>query len=139
MTDDNTLSGGGGNDTLVGIAGQDTLTGGANADTFLYRNVADSVGVGPGPAAFDIVVDFTQSQSDRVDLRAIDAITGTPANDTFTFIGSAIFGSVAGQLRFEATGPSDTKVEADVNGDGVADLFIKFTGAITLTAADFVL
>jgi serralysin len=137
LTDDNTLSGGGGNDTLVGIAGQDTLTGGANADTFLYRNVADSVGVGPGPAAFDIVVDFTQSQSDRVDLRAIAAIAGTPANDTF--IGSAIFGSVAGQLRFEATGPSDTKVEADVNGDGVADLFIKFTGAITFMAADFVL
>jgi hypothetical protein len=30
-------------------------------------------------------------------------------------------------------------VEADVNGDGTADLFIEFDGTIIFTAADFVL
>jgi Ca2+-binding RTX toxin-like protein len=60
----NFLEGQNGNDRLDGRGGNDTLTGGNNADTFVYAN-----GYGA-----DIVNDFSQAQSDKVDLKGVSAV-----------------------------------------------------------------
>ncbi|HEX2725313.1 MAG TPA: calcium-binding protein, partial [Beijerinckiaceae bacterium] len=135
----NIIGGGDGADTLIGLAGGDILTGGAGADSFVYRSVADSLPQpGPGAPTFDRIIDFTQSQSDHVNLRDVDAIADTAANDAFTFIATAPFDSVAGQLRFAFT-PVGTQVEGDVDGNGSADFLIAFDGRVTFAAGDFVL
>lgn len=127
-----TLSGGIGQDTLNGGLGRDTLTGGAGADTFLFSDVLDSR---PGNPA-DRITDFATG-IDKIRLAPIDAIDGG-ANNAFTFIGTAAFGNVAGQLRYEQVG-GDTIISGDTNGDGVADIQIKLTGLITLSETDFYL
>jgi len=129
---DDTMTGGGGDDTLTGGVGQDTLDGSAGADTFAYLAFTDST-----VAAEDRIQVFSQSAGDKIDLSAIDAVTGG-ANDAFTFIGEDAFSNTAGELRFEIDN-GRTFVTADVGGDGVADLSIRVIGDVTFAAGDFVL
>lgn len=128
-----TLYGMGGNDWLVGGLGADTLRGGTGTDFFVYRDTAESTA-----AAQDRIVDF--SPFERIDLSAIDARSGTADNEAFTFIAAAAFSHSAGELRAVQQG-TDWLVEADVNGDGAADLSILVTAATPdpLTADSFVL
>ena len=86
-------------------------------------------------------MDFTTG--DLIALSTIDARPGG-ADDAFTFIGSAAFTmGTAGQLRaYEVTGePGHWFVEADVNGDAVADMVIEVytTDLQPLDASDFTL
>ena len=124
------LNGDAGNDVLVGGAGRDEMTGGAGADTFRFLELADSV----ADANRDLIVDFNRSQSDRIDLSAIDANIDAVGDQAFAFIGGAAFGRVAGQLRFSAG-----IVQADVDGDGRADLEIAVRGVTSLLSSDFTL
>ena len=62
-------------------------------------------------------------------------ISGTEANDTFSWIGAAAFSNQAGQLRAVEAG-GRIRVEGDTDGNGVADLVILVSGT-TLVAADF--
>ncbi|HEY9344284.1 MAG TPA: M10 family metallopeptidase C-terminal domain-containing protein, partial [Inquilinus sp.] len=127
------LSGGGGADVLRGGTGADVLNGGAGNDFFSYTAISDSTA-----AAADTIQDF-QAGTDLISLREIDADGNGANGDTaFSFIGTGAFSDVAGQLRYETAG-STTTVSADVNGDGSADIVIHLTGAITLTAGDFLL
>jgi Ca2+-binding RTX toxin-like protein len=130
----NALQGWGGDDALTGAGGKDTLIGGAGADRFIYGSVAESA---TGVDA-DVIVDFSHGQGDRIDLSVIDANTGVAGNQAFSFIGTAAYTGVAGQLRFLSDG-AVTVIGGDVNGDGVSDFNIRLTGAIGLVAADFVL
>jgi Ca2+-binding RTX toxin-like protein len=130
----NTLRGWGGDDALTGAGGKDTLIGGAGADRFIYGSTADSV-VGVNA---DVIADFNHSQGDRIDLSVIDANTGAAGNQAFSFIGTAAYTGVAGQLRYHSDG-AVTTIAGDVNGDGVSDFHIQLTGAIGLVAGDFVL
>ena len=63
-----------------------------------------------------------------------------PANDAFTFVGSAAFSNIAGELRATLSGGSWT-VQGDVNGDGVADieLIVVVTDTHPLGGGDFIL
>jgi Ca2+-binding RTX toxin-like protein len=124
------LLGGDGNDLLDGGGNCDLLTGGAGVDTFRF----DSDDSGLGPAA-DRISDFLPG-TDRIDLSAIDANSTVSGNQAFAFVGAAAFSGTAGQLRFSSDG-IDTWLEADTNGDGVADLQIVLTGGLTLAATDF--
>ncbi|WP_342241874.1 calcium-binding protein [Inquilinus sp. OTU3971] len=130
----NALNGFESNDVLSGGAGKDLLTGGVGADRFAYASIAESV-VG---ANADRIADFSHAQGDRIDLSLIDANTGAPGDQAFTFIGSGLYTGVAGQLRFAVAG-NVTTIAGDVNGDSVSDFHIQLTGAIGLVAADFVL
>ncbi|TSD85486.1 calcium-binding protein [Mycobacterium sp. KBS0706] len=130
----NTLQGWNGNDVLAGGAGKDTLFGYAGADRFVFGSIGDSV-VG---ANADRITDFSHAQGDRIDLSAIDAKTGVAGDQAFTFIGTALYTGVAGQLRCASDGVI-TAIGGDVDGDGVSDFHIRLTGQIGLTAADFVL
>ncbi|WP_408586568.1 calcium-binding protein [Novosphingobium sp.] len=123
-----------GNDTLAGGAGRDYLTGGAGADTFVFAK--DVLLNKPGAA--DVMLDFSASQGDRIDLQAIDANTLKSGNQAFDFVGSAEFNGRAGQLRTEAVG-GDIVISGDVNGDGSADFQIMVKGASAVLVADLML
>lgn len=140
--DNDLLSGGAGSDTLYGEAGTDTLSGGSGLDLLYGGSGADSFAFDDGDsgatlATADRILDFSQAQSDRLNLSAIDARAGG-ADNAFSFIGVAAFGSVSGQLRYQQSG-GNTFVEGDVNGDGVADFIIRIDGLHALSATDFVL
>jgi Ca2+-binding RTX toxin-like protein len=141
----NRLDGGGGNDVLNGKAGDDTLIGGTGADSlvgeggadvFVFTAVADSR---PGQANRDFINGFERG-IDRIDLSLIDANSGTADNDAFSFIGNAAFSGVAGQLRFFTFGGGNFNiVEADVNGDRIADMQIFVNLTNSMQESDFIL
>ena len=129
------IRGGAGGDNLYSRGGADRLTGGADDDRFAYDDVAHS-----GPTARDTILDFTTG--DIIALNTIDAVTATGVDDAFTFIGSAAFTlGTAGQLRVyeDSAAPGRWFVEADVNGDAVADMVIEVytTDQMPLDAPDF--
>lgn len=145
------LLGGAGNDTLVGGYGADLMDGGAGADVFSIRNRNESTLAAP-----DVIITFNGAvvaqqalqglasyatvgaEGDRIDVSEIDAITGTTANDAFSFVGTAGF-TAAGQLRYQTSGAA-TLIEGDVNGDRTADFRIQVNIAnYTFSAFDFVL
>ena len=132
---DDTLVGDGGNnriwgrsgdDTITGGGGRDILDGGKGADVFVYTAASDSAG-----GSSDRIKDFSGSagEGDQIDLSAV--LTGG------SYSAAGAFSGTAGEVISRARG-SNTLVEADVDGDGVADMSIVLIGAHTLTAADFV-
>ncbi|MFH3478786.1 M10 family metallopeptidase C-terminal domain-containing protein, partial [Xanthobacter variabilis] len=123
------LRGGAGNDRLLGGGGKDVLTGGAGADVFVYTALTDST-----VKSLDTITDFSAALGDKIDLSALDAKSATGADDAFVYIGTKSFSGTAGELRF-----SKGILQADTNGDKVADLTVKVDGAITLGARNFVL
>jgi Ca2+-binding RTX toxin-like protein len=126
------LDGGDGMDRLLGGAGRDVMTGGAGRDLFLFRELTDSPSNRP-----DVVTDFSHADRDRIVLSEIDAVAGG-TDDAFTFVGSAAFSGVAGELRaFTANGR--TLLMGDVDGDKVADIAISLTNAEPLVVTDIVL
>lgn len=137
-----TLIGGLNNDNLAGGLGKDTLNGGAGADNFHFNSIRESLkGV-----TRDVIQDFTPSQGDKIDLTFIDA-NGVALGDAafvFTAVKGVAFNGTKGQLRWYwsdvAVAANDrTIVEADVNGDRVADFQIELVGLKSLVAGDFVL
>ncbi len=124
------LIGGAGNDLLYGGLGQDVMQGGDGADLFVYRAAGESTA--------GLADRVTFGAGDRFDLSAIDAVTGGPSNEAFTFIGTAAFSGVAGQLRAYQDA-ARWWVEADVNGDSVADLVIDVEAPLLLSADQFIL
>ncbi|MBL0373267.1 hypothetical protein JJB09_14615 [Rhizobium sp. KVB221] len=89
----NDLDGSGGRDRLAGRGGADILTGGAAADTFVF---ADNMGK-------DVITDFvaTGAQHDRIDLRAVSAITNFNDLDThhMTQVGADVVIRVTNQHK----------------------------------------
>jgi Ca2+-binding RTX toxin-like protein len=133
---DDPLDGRGGDDLLFGGQGADRLTGGTGADTFQYSATTDSVA---NPTLRDTIVDFTQSQHDKIDLHLIDAnSTGGTANDKFKFMNGHAFDGHAGEVTFETTETS-TFVYADTDGNKSPDMVILLDGVINLTKNDFIL
>jgi Ca2+-binding RTX toxin-like protein len=128
---DDVLTGGDQDDRIYGAGGADTMTGGLGNDTFAYMNAAHSTAT-----AMDQILDF--GLGDRIDLAAIDAISGG-ANNAFSFIGTAAFSNTAGELRVVDLGGGSWQIEADIDGIGGADLLIGLTSSHTLTTTDFVL
>ncbi|MBW8724116.1 MAG: S8 family serine peptidase [Inquilinus limosus] len=129
-----TLTGNGAANILNGLAGKDVLTGGTGADRFVFSVPGDSV-IGDNS---DLITDFSHAQGDRIDLSPIDAASTVAGNQVFSFIGSALYGHHAGELRF-AQFDGTTIIGGDINGDGVTDFHIRLSGAIALVAADFIL
>lgn len=134
-TSNDTISGGSGNDRIEGGAGADTLTGGAGKDVFVFRLATDSTRAASGR---DTTTDFSHTQGDRIDLRAIDASTKVGGDQSFRFIDTQKFHKVAGELRYEKNG-GDTYIHGDLNGDAVADFSIRLLPEISLKASDFLL
>lgn len=131
-TGDDRLLGNAGADTLVGGMGRDRMTGGADADRFVFKDITET---GTTAATRDVIRDFSQGQGDVIDLSRIDAGT---IDQAFSFVGTSEFSSAQGELRFFQTA-TNTIVQGDVDGDGVADFTLLLNGVIDLTVGDFVL
>ena len=135
----NLLRGGAGNDRLTGGGGNDIEEGGAGADIFVFTALGDSVNYelrSDGKKLLpDRLPDFL-SGTDKLDLSAIDANTGTAGDDAFTFIGTAAFTHHAGELRYEVL-QGQVHIFGDVDGDGRLDLHIIANGTL-LAAGDFI-
>jgi hypothetical protein len=129
-----TLFGGDGDDTLIGGAGRDRILGGDGADVFKVRTVADAA---PSDRP-ERLGDFDPRSGDVVDLSRIDADAGKAGDQAFAFVGDAAFSGTAGEVRFVALDGA-VRVEADVDGDGAADLVIEIARLSALTADDLVL
>jgi serralysin len=127
----NTLIGGAGADQLTGGAGADQLTGGAGADVFSYSAIAHSTVATTGR---DTITDFSAGAGDRIDLASIDANGQLQGDQPFSFIGSATFSGVMGQLRF-ASGV----LSADINGDRTPDFAIALSNVTALNVGALVL
>jgi len=158
LAGDDRIQGGAGNDTLRGGDGRDRIAGDAGDDIVAGGAASDRLAGGGGNDLFqfadasdsplsairsdgkkylpDMLEDFTPGQ-DRIDLSAIDAVAGTPANEAFAFLGQAAFTSHAGELRYEMKG-AFAHVFADLDGDGRADLSL-IVAAPAVQASDFVL
>jgi Ca2+-binding RTX toxin-like protein len=129
-----TINGGAGVDKIAGNLGADVLTGGAGNDVFKYRRVDDS-NSGNG---IDVITDFTVGQ-DRLNFVRIDTNPALVGSQGFAFIGMAEFGATGtAQIRFYDAG-ADLQVEADVDGDGIADMeiILQGLGGQLLTADSF--
>jgi Ca2+-binding RTX toxin-like protein len=122
------LYGGDGDDTLRGNKGADRLTGGNGADHFVFKNTYESLVTSAGR---DFITDFDRAEGDKIQFEH----EGTSA---YSFIGSGAFHGKAGEVRSFFYG-SNTHVQLDADGDGVADLGIALSGKISLTSADFIL
>jgi Ca2+-binding RTX toxin-like protein len=88
------LEGGDGDDLLKGGVGNDKLIGGLGTDTLFGNGGADKFIFALGDsttAATDTIADFKHSQLDKIDLRLIDADTGLGGDQKFHFIGGAGF------------------------------------------------
>lgn len=130
----NVLQGLGGNDALVGGAGSDTLTGGTGADRFAYLLTGDSP---TGATTRDVIVDFSHSQGDRIDLSAIDANAVASGNQAFAFKGTGAITGV-GQVHVVHAG-GETIVEVNTTGTTAPELQIDLHGSLTLASSDFLL
>jgi len=105
---DNVLTGNAGDDVLVGNGGDDTLIGGEGADEMTGGEGADLFVI----EGNDIITDFASGE-DTIDLSGYD----------FTYVGENAFTGTAGELRVE-----DGMLMGDIDGDGVADLFVDVQG-----------
>ncbi len=134
---DDMLFGEAGADAFYGGLGADIMTGGDDAgrrDRYIYFNAAES-GVGDGNR--DVITDFVAGE-DRIELSRIDADITQGFKQGFDFIGDAAFTGTGGELRYEQVG-GNTIVQADRDGDGVADFEIELTGIMDLTESDFLI
>ncbi len=126
------LYGEAGDDLLLGGTGRDIMVGGAGADLFTY-NEEDSLVEGAFELFRESIIDFSQAQGDRINL----LFNSNGDGDPIDFIGNAAFTGQIFQVRYIPMGSSFTVVEADIDGNGVADLIINVSGQITFTASDF--
>lgn len=133
---DDSLNGEAGADAIYGNLGADEMTGGDDTarDRFIYFQMSES-GVGAGNR--DVITDFGSGE-DRIEISRFDADITQGFKQRFDFVGDAAFSNTAGELRYEQTGGS-TIVQADVNGDGIADFEIELLGLMDLSADDFLI
>jgi len=108
------LRGNRGRDRLIGGEDADLLVGGKDKDRFIYGSVVDS------PVDSQDRINRFQ-KNDRFLFRGFDADSTLEGTQRFDFIGSKAFSGVAGQLR-----ATRTSLEADLNGDSLADFAVSF-------------
>jgi Ca2+-binding RTX toxin-like protein len=127
------LLGGKGNDHLFGGQGKDVMRGQLGADVFHFEDAGET---GTSISQRDVILDFATGK-DKIDLGNIDA--GSAAGDqAFAFVGGTQFSHTEGELRYKTTAVR-TVIQADIDGDGIADFEIGLQGVITLSSDDFIL
>ncbi len=120
------LKGGHDNDRLYGGEGVDQITGGRGKDRFLYATAADS-----SSALRDSV---TFGKRDCFDFSSFDGDTTTDGQQQLSFIGKTAFSGSAGELR-----ATRSLLEADLNGDAMAEFAINLRSNILISSSNLVL
>ena len=111
------LSGGVGNDLLQGGAGEQYFSGGLNAAFFSFTEADAQLGV------IDRILDFSAIEGDRLGINAVLGITNSLAGKGWTYIDSANFNGVPGELRFDKG-----LLQGDTDGNRIANLQIQMNG-----------
>ena len=132
----NYLQGNDGANVLLGGLGSDTMIGNGGSDTFKFNSVAESSITN---TTRDVITDFKHG-IDHIDLSVIDANGAGAGSTAFSFLATkgAAFTGMAGQLHYAANG-TNTLIEGDTDGDGVANFQLLLAGTLTLTGSDFML
>jgi Ca2+-binding RTX toxin-like protein len=135
-----TLIGNKGADVLIGGRSADLLIGGFGADQFIYTSERDSL---PRTSHRDSIDGFDHGR-DVINLSTIDANPFRRGDQVFDFLGDSAFSGAgptsAGELRFFTFGGQQANiVEADLDGDGKADMQILIGKTDFMTEADFIL
>ena len=130
---DDELNGGAGDDAIAGGAGADLMTGGTGNDRFVFTALTDS-GTDAGVDT-DMITDYAQNE--KVDISAIDAITGAgTANDTFVMDADNIY--TAGEVELTQVGNVVT-VELFTDSVAGADMVFEITLGVGVTGVTFLL
>ena len=133
---------------FVGGSGAQHMVGGAGANIFKLLSVGDAPGNGPE----GLISNFDPAK-DVIDLSAINSNPGKVAGaaSNFTFIGTSAFTAAGDEVRYAYNAAANvTYVEANLAGDenyGTIgsyqdknpDLFMRLSGDVPLTAANFAL
>jgi hypothetical protein len=122
----NTINGKNNDDVLVGDLGPDLLIGAAGKDRYLYTRSDEST-----PAQRDTV---KLDPDDRFVFSFFDGDITTDGLQTLRFIGKQTFSGVAGELR-----ATRSLLEADLNGDALADFAVNLRGSGLITSNSIVL
>ncbi|QNN64638.1 M10 family metallopeptidase C-terminal domain-containing protein [Sphingomonas rhizophila] len=136
---DDQLRGEAGNDILYGESGADALSGGSGLDRFYGGGGADLFAFSSGDFAgmssgtADRIHDFNRLQADRLDFTAVDSNAQTNGDQAFSFIGSAAFNGVTGELRYQQIS-GNTYIQGDTDGDGKADFWVRLDGLHALSS-----
>jgi serralysin len=140
------LFGDDGDDFLTGGQGADQLSGGAGSDTFEFRQdgaPGDPVPVyhsGVGSGNRDRIIDFSQAEDDKIDVRFVDADLAVDGFQDFSFAGRIEPGDElgTGEIGFFESG-GVTIVAANTDADPGANFEIQLGGGLDLAASDFLL
>ncbi|GHC56414.1 serine hydrolase [Neogemmobacter tilapiae] len=126
---DDRLAGGEGADRLWGRAGDDRLVGGSGADVLTGGQGAD-VFVFDAAGPRDLIRDFVRGE-DRLSLAGL-------TDGGLHFIRGQEFHGARGEVRFEARAKG-VLVEADLDGDGLADMRVMLRGMERIGVDDLIL
>ena len=126
---------------FVGGSGAQQMGGGSGANIFKFLSIGDS----PGNGAVGLMANFDPAK-DVIDLSAINSNPGgvPGASSNFTFIGTSAFTAAGDEVRYEYVASANmTFIEANLAGDdnygSNPDFFMRLSGNIPLTAANFAL
>ena len=120
------LKGSRGKDGLYGGEGADLITGGKDRDRIYYTDASESTIDQRDTVKFGKV--------DRFVFSSFDGDSTTEGQQTLSFIGKQAFSGTAGELR-----ATRSVLEADTNGDGLADFAVNLNGNALITASNLVL
>lgn len=132
---EDSLYGGPGDDALIGGYGADRLMGGEGANLYVYQTARDAP---VGGAKVESLLDFNPRWGDLIDLSQVDADATRRGDQAFELIGEDAFTGTAGELRYTVE-EDGIRVEADVDGDGAADMEIFIARVSSLSPEDLVL
>jgi len=133
----NDIRGNEGNDTLISGSNGDVLSGGLGADIFKFIDLAHKSTSITSGEDIDTILDFSNTDHDKIDLSKIDANSKIRGNQEFKFIGTNNFSkSPIGQLRFDVQTHS---LYGHTNTDKIPDFVIHLSGINSLSTEDIVL
>ena len=122
----NTIRGRKGNDRLQGGLGADVLIGGKGKDRFLYASADES-----SPSQRDTV---KFGKADRFVFSAFDGDATAVGQQQLSFIGKQAFSGTAGELR-----ATRSELEADLNGDSLADFSVNLRSNTLISSNNLIL
>lgn len=145
FTGSDIVAGGDGNDVIDGgmtgtLGEMDMLYGGSGADRFFFETLGSS-----WTGSNDQIMDFSTVEGDKIDIHGVFTNGGFSIGMVGTFIGTAAFTGVAGQVQivktftdFGLTGVNQL-VNVDWDGNGAADFTVAVHSNQLLSATDFIL
>jgi Ca2+-binding RTX toxin-like protein len=114
------------NDRIHGGEGADQITGGKGRDRFIYNTISDST------TSLRDTVKF--GTKDRFVFRSFDGNSNIEGQQQLAFIGKQTFSGIAGELR-----ATRSVLEADLNGDSLADFAVNLRRNTLITGSNLVL